>query len=71
MQALAPATAAESARKSNIWCCRRQGEIRLELSLPRSGFTPGEAIPASALVSNQTSLTVRPRLRLVQNVKYK
>ncbi|KAI6177456.1 Arrestin domain-containing protein 2 [Aphelenchoides bicaudatus] len=69
--ALAPATASDS--NYNVrFCCRKQGSINAELSLARTGYTPGETIFVNALVNNQSSKTLKASyVRLKQEVKYK
>lgn len=70
-QALAPATASDS--DYNIrFCCRKQGSISVELSLARTGYTPGETIVVNAVVNNQSPKTIKASyVRLKQIVNYK
>ena len=52
------------------WCCAR-GKVLASIKLPRRGFVPGEKIPITALVDNQSSKFMEgATLRLVKTESY-
>ncbi|VDM49232.1 unnamed protein product [Toxocara canis] len=68
---LEPATASDC-NSSIRFCCRKQGPISAELSLDRSGFTPGEVICVNGKIRNDSQRTLRSScLRLKQHVNYR
>ncbi|CAJ0942489.1 unnamed protein product, partial [Mesorhabditis belari] len=53
------------------WCCRGAGSVTAEISLPKSGYTPGEPLSISGKVSNESSRTKTVSFRFVQTIHYK
>ncbi|VDD88179.1 unnamed protein product [Enterobius vermicularis] len=54
------------------FCCLKEGSVSAELSLNRTGFTPGEFFLVNAKIKNDSQKTLRSScLRLKQNVTYR
>uniref|UniRef100_A0AC34Q5Y0 Arrestin C-terminal-like domain-containing protein n=1 Tax=Panagrolaimus sp. JU765 TaxID=591449 RepID=A0AC34Q5Y0_9BILA len=70
-EALSPASTADS--NYNIrFCCRKQGCVSGEMSIERSGYTPGEVINVHCKINNESQRTIRtPLIRIRQEVNYK
>uniref|UniRef100_A0A0M3IHF1 Arrestin_C domain-containing protein n=1 Tax=Ascaris lumbricoides TaxID=6252 RepID=A0A0M3IHF1_ASCLU len=70
-KSLEPASACEC-NSSIRFCCRKQGSISAELSLDRTGFTPGEVICVNGKIHNDSQRTLKSScLRLKQHVIYR
>uniref|UniRef100_A0A915BZB4 Arrestin C-terminal-like domain-containing protein n=1 Tax=Parascaris univalens TaxID=6257 RepID=A0A915BZB4_PARUN len=70
-KSLEPASACEC-NSSIRFCCRKQGSISAELSLDRTGFTPGEVICVNGKIRNDSQRTLKSScLRLKQHVIYR
>jgi hypothetical protein len=50
--------------------CFNYGSVSMNCSLPHTGFSPGDAIPISVNLDNQSSRTVRIHASLVKHSKY-
>ncbi|CAI4226619.1 unnamed protein product [Auanema sp. JU1783] len=52
-------------------CCRKNGSVTGEITIPKGGYTPGETIQASYRVINSSSRLRNYNIRLVQTTTYK
>ncbi|TKR76313.1 hypothetical protein L596_017470 [Steinernema carpocapsae] len=70
-KAAQPASASDS-NSSIKFCCRKNGNVITELSVERTGYTPGEVVRIKGKITNQSSRTLKnSSLRLRQHVSYK
>uniref|UniRef100_A0A158R5V4 Arrestin_C domain-containing protein n=1 Tax=Syphacia muris TaxID=451379 RepID=A0A158R5V4_9BILA len=54
------------------FCCMKQGSVSAELSVGRTGFTPGEMFYVNAKIKNDSQKTLKSScLRVKQNVTYR
>ncbi|KAI6188687.1 Arrestin domain-containing protein 2 [Aphelenchoides besseyi] len=70
-EALSPAVASDS-NYNVTFCCRKQGTINVELSLSRTGYTPGETILVNGVINNQSQRPIKgSSVQLKQKVNYR
>ncbi|KAI6217380.1 Arrestin domain-containing protein 2 [Aphelenchoides fujianensis] len=71
-EALAPAGASDSNYNVTTFCCRRAGVINVQVSLPRTGYTPGETILVNGVINNQSQRPIKgSALHFKQKVTYR
>lgn len=60
-----------TALKSHTFCCGcfKTDPVMINLSIPKSGFVPGEEIPFNVEITNKSERTLRVLVKLVQHIK--
>ena len=50
-----------------FWCCK-SGPINFCVSLPRTGFVPGEKIPINATIDNKSNFNINRTKAFIKQV---
>ncbi|VDN06738.1 unnamed protein product [Thelazia callipaeda] len=70
-KAMEPASESECISSVKL-CCQKQGSVSVEMSVNRTGFTPGEEIHVNTLINNDSAKTIRClALKMKQFVDYR